>query len=108
MRAIIIAAVGTMFVGSAALAADSHKIVLEAGKASVYNIEAHVGDTIEITHEDETDAKHDLYATDEAHTFDLTGMQHGDHYDFKVVEPGTFVIHCHAMEEMKITVNVQE
>lgn len=105
---LILAVLGMVLIAGSASAAETHKIVLDEGKSSTYEIDAHVGDTIEIIHNDETGAKHDLYATDEAHSFDLTGMAHGDHFDFKVVEPGAFTIHCHAMDHMKIMVNVSE
>jgi len=66
-----------------------------------------IGDTIEIMHID-ADTAHDLYATDEAHSFDLSGMQHGDNYDFVVARSGTFVIHCYSMDHMVITVHATE
>ena len=103
---VFLAIIGILFVAESSFAAESYKLVLKEGAISATQLSVKVGDKIEIFHEDTTDAVHKLFVDDGSHDFDLSNMVHGDHFDFNVVKAGTFKIHCHAMKNMEIVVNV--
>lgn len=108
-KSALFASVSLAFLVTApALAQTVHPIVFNNGEASVTEVDAEVGDTVAFYHMDPDEA-HQLYSTDVNHQFDVKHIfEHGDHFDIELTSAGSFDVLCHAMPDMKITVNVND
>jgi len=88
-------------------ASEQHTVTLEDGMLSTTQIDAKVGDTVKFVHLDDV-GLHALYSDSEGHSFDLSTMKHGDHYDLNLTAPGTVEVNCYKMPDMKLLVTVTE
>lgn len=96
-----------MLLAMPAFAGETHKVILKDGMISTTTIKAKVGDVVKIFHDD-SDGIHALYSTALGHSFDLTKMKHGDHFDLRLKKAGTIDIQCHKMKAMQLTLIVSK
>jgi plastocyanin len=92
---------------TASLASELHEVTLEDGAISTVEINAKVGDIVQIIHKD-NDGLHALFLEDAAHKFDLSKMKHGEHFDLTLKHSGTLNVKCHQMNNMSLIINVTE
>jgi plastocyanin len=105
MKRAAIALIPALFVGSLALADDSHTVVQQGRAFHPVEVTINRGDTLTFANQDEF--IHQIYVKSDALSFDSDEQPPGQNVALKFPASGTFEVKCHIHPKMLLTVHVK-
>ena len=99
------ALIPALFIGSIALADDSHTIVQQGRAFHPGEVTIAQGDTLTFANQDEF--IHQIYVKSDAMTFDSDESSPGQSVQLKFPTAGTFEVRCHIHPKMLLTVHAK-